>query len=61
MNDSYNLSQLKLPEKYKLNFRHERVKRFWMVFKFFFILFNPFIIGKIEKIDFWDAYNSKKL
>ena len=27
----------------------------------FFILFNPFITWKIEKIDFWDAYNSKKL
>ena len=28
-----------------------------MVFTFFLILLNPFITGKVKKVDFWDANN----
>ena len=53
---------LKLFEKW-LNYKF---RRFWMIFTFFFFffffeLFNPFITGKIEKIDFWDANSSTVL
>ena len=48
------LNLLKLLEKW-LTYK---LRRFSMVFNFFLILFNPFITGKIEKLDFWDANNS---
>ena len=34
-----------------------KLRRFWMVFNFFLILFNPFSNEKIKKLDFWDANN----
>ena len=32
-----------------------KLMRFWIVFRFFLILFNPFNTEKIEKLDLWDA------
>ena len=34
-----------------------KLRRFLM-FLIFFILFNPFSLGKTEKLDFWDSNNS---
>ena len=34
-----------------------KIRRFWIIFKFFWVLFKPFSTAKIEKLDYWDANN----